>query len=162
MSVKILVQGDVGGSIDAFAARIRKVHGGKAGPFAAVLCVGTFFGALETQRAEMKQYLSGAKTLPLPVYFVTGDEPACAADTLAAALADVGDPSWGGQLCPNLHYLGTHGIAEVAGLTVAYMSGKQMPRHNQDGANPYALHDGAATDAVMQVCMECANCKVCV
>eukprot|EP00466_Bigelowiella_natans_P008635 jgi/Bigna1/82824/fgenesh1_pg.98_\ len=72
-SVKILVCGDLYGSLDkAFkrAAKINKAHG----PFEALLCVGTTLSNPETGASDLQNYIDGKKKAPLPTYFIAGNE----------------------------------------------------------------------------------------
>eukprot|EP01052_Picozoa_sp_SAG31_P018477 SAG31_NODE_1310_length_8870_cov_2.332231_11_plen_143_part_00 len=112
MSAKILISGDVGGSFAALMKAVSSANA-KAGPFEALFVVGTFF-AKEGGEHELAPYLSGRLAIPLPTYFIAGDE---------VAKPPVALPDDGCELCPNLHYLGRQGVTDVAGLAVAYLSG---------------------------------------
>lgn len=113
--VKLLVSGDVCGQFKSLFSRAGKIQKSKNGPFDALLCVGNFFG---TDATALTPYLTGKKAVPLPTFFVTGGEAPCEATTLLDAIPD------GGELAPNLTYLGRSGVCEVAGLRVAFLSGR--------------------------------------
>jgi len=117
MSTKILVAGDVRGQLDQLYARVSLVNS-KHGPFKCLFCVGDFLGDAEAAEAAVAPYRSGAATVPLKTYFLssTGD-----AASLPALLAEV---AGGGEVAPGLVFLGLAGIAQVAGLSVAYLSGE--------------------------------------
>jgi hypothetical protein len=53
------VSGDVEGNFAALFARVGKVHASKAGPFHALLCVGSFFGRKGAQ--ELTEFIQGTK-----------------------------------------------------------------------------------------------------
>ena len=77
MSVKVLVCGPVHGKIDTLLKRIATVNT-KAGPFAAVLCVGAFFedgDAGAPCPAWVKDLAAGDKSPAVPIYFTGGDGP---------------------------------------------------------------------------------------
>lgn len=65
---------------------------------------------------QLQPYLSGERKVPCPTYFICGSE-----DAEATTLVDK-IPA-GGELCPDLHYLGRAGKKKVAGLDVCYISG---------------------------------------
>ncbi len=84
------------------------------GPFAALFCVGQFFG---DTLDELAPFLTNTTPVPIPTYFVAADESPCGQELLAAFGAQ------GGTLCPNLHFLGRSGVREIEGLRVAFLSG---------------------------------------
>ena len=111
---KILVASDVKGRhIDLFAAVSKATHG-KTGPYDALLCVGQFFGEGDM---ELEEFISLRKAIPIPCYFIA------AADGKLRSSLSINDLPEGGELCPNLHWLGPGGVLEVAGLEVAFLSG---------------------------------------
>ena len=59
VSCASLVSGDVDGNFAALFTRVGKAHASKAGPFHALLCVGSFFG--RKGKGELEEYISGAK-----------------------------------------------------------------------------------------------------
>ena len=111
MAAKILVCGDVSGRW-ATLMKVVASATAKAGPFDALFAVGTFFA--KDGAAELEPYLNGQLAVPLPTYIIAGDEP----DSPPVPL-----PNDGCELCPNLHYLGRQGVSEIAGLTIAFLSG---------------------------------------
>jgi hypothetical protein len=114
-SAKVLVAGDTKGNLARLMRSAGNAHT-KAGPFDALLCVGTFFG--EGTRAALIPYLTGKALVPVPTFFICGAEPG----ELPVALPDEGC-----EICQNLTYLGRRGTREIAGLTVAYLSGVHDP-----------------------------------
>ena len=113
-SNKILVCGDVRGEFSALFDRVAVLES-KAGPFAAVLCVGTFFSA--EGHAQLAPYISGAKLVAVPTYFVCGDEPEG-----STSLVDGATGTLGVDVAPNISYLGRHGVRELScGITVGYL-----------------------------------------
>ena len=93
-----LISGDVRGRHAALFGKVdalNKSHG----PFAALFCVGQFFGA-ENQHDELAEFVGGAGVVPIPTYFVCAEEPQCAALNTALGAGTH-------TLCKNLHYLGT-------------------------------------------------------
>ncbi|KAL6080579.1 CWF19 like cell cycle control factor 1 [Balamuthia mandrillaris] len=101
--VKILVCGDVNGQIHQLFAKVEPLNR-KAGPFAALFCVGTFLQAEANNNAELKEYISGQKRAPLPTFFLDG--------------TSLGDE----PLCENITKLGGYGNIQVSGLNVAYFA----------------------------------------
>ena len=101
------------GAFTSLMAKVAKVHSSH-GPFSLVLCTGQFFSSAQHDNLELQPYLSGLTTVPVPTYFIAGDED-------HSALIDH-HPN-GGELCPGLHYLGRAGVKKVAGLSVAFLSG---------------------------------------
>eukprot|EP00462_Mataza_sp_D1_P025673 CAMPEP_0175145052 /NCGR_PEP_ID=MMETSP0087-20121206/14524_1 /TAXON_ID=136419 /ORGANISM="Unknown Unknown, Strain D1" /LENGTH=600 /DNA_ID=CAMNT_0016429691 /DNA_START=93 /DNA_END=1895 /DNA_ORIENTATION=- len=81
-----------------------------------LFCVGEFFGKTNCKEA-LQPYIDGFKKVPIPTYFILGDE---AGNT---ELID-GLPLGGSFWVPNLHYLGREGIKEVGeNVKVAFLSG---------------------------------------
>ncbi len=87
--VKILVCGDVESGLDGLFEKVAKVNESKAGPFAALFCVGNFFtpngataGTLTPDAAEaaanaaFAPYKAGTKTVPIPTYIIAGADAA--------------------------------------------------------------------------------------
>ena len=87
---------------------------GSHGPFAFLFCVGQFFAHANHDNSQLQPYLSHQSVLPLPIYFITSHEH-------HTALID--HLPTGGELCPNLTYLGRSGVRRLGGLTVGYLSG---------------------------------------
>ena len=108
-----LICGDVCGEFTSLFAKVSKVNGSH-GPFAFLFCVGQFFANANHDNSQLQPYLSHQSTLPLPIYFVASHEH-------HTALID--HLPTGGELCPNLTYLGRSGVRRLSGLTVGYLSG---------------------------------------
>ena len=68
--------------------------------------------------AELSDYASGARTAPLPTYFVGGYGRGASA--LLAALDASGAAG-------DVHYLGRAGLRNLAGLAVAFLDGRYDP-----------------------------------
>jgi hypothetical protein len=139
MGKKILVCGDTCGKFKSLftkAGKLQKKHG-----FSALFCVGNFFADTPEGNSELKPYLDGISSVPLPIYFVLGTDK----DT-----SPVDELPEGGQLCPNLHYLGRSGLKHVEGLSVVFMSGAHDPVFFKDSGSsifrqtkyePHYVHD---------------------
>lgn len=106
MKRKILVAGDVEGN---FQPLLAKLSG-----FDVAFCVGKTL-ALNEQTSSI---LNGKIKFEKPVFFVDNGP---FKHVLAAKFPE------GGEICPNLSYLGNIGIKTVAGLTVAFISGEATP-----------------------------------
>lgn len=113
MAMKVLVAGDVEGSITALFKRVDAVNK-KAGPFEMLLCVGSFFGPGNPGWAD---YKAGRVKVPLPVYILgpnSATELICYPDMVGSELAE------------NVIYLGRQGsFTTREGLKIAYLSGVQ-------------------------------------
>lgn len=116
---KVLACGDVGGNLAKLFATIES-QVAKVGAFDAALCVGSFFPRLEAGadggpsavvRDGFAPYFAGDKKAPVPTFFID-DSPVL----LQAAPG-------GKRLCEGLHFLGGHGVRDVSGLRVAFLSG---------------------------------------
>eukprot|EP00667_Euglena_gracilis_P008726 EG_transcript_8852 len=115
--MRVLVAGDVLGRLDALFARVAAAAA-KAGPFDALFCVGDFFDSASQHGAAgpaALTYLQGAAPVPIPTYFIVGKG------------SEFELPEEGGEVCPNLHFLGKHGVRTIAGLNVAWVSGRFDP-----------------------------------
>ena len=108
-----LVCGDVSGGFTSLLSKVSRVQASH-GPFSLLLCTGQFFSSADHSNVELQPYLSHLQSLPLPIYFIAGEE---AHSALIDHLPD------GGEVCHNLHYLGRAGVKKVGGLTVAFLSG---------------------------------------
>lgn len=108
-----LVSGDCKGRHASLFAKVASLNASH-GPFAALFCVGQFFG---DTLDELTPFLTNATPVPIPTYFVSAEESSCGQELLAAFGAQ------GGALCPNLHFLGRSGVREIEGLRVAFLSG---------------------------------------
>eukprot|EP00906_Rhabdomonas_costata_P030401 RCo042960 len=111
--MKILIAGDVDGKFDRLFARVEATQR-QCGPFTCLFCVGRFFSSTSkdgTENAKSLEYLRAATPVPIPTYFIVGNS------------SDVELPEEGGEICPNLHFLGKGGISNIHGLHVAFASG---------------------------------------
>jgi hypothetical protein len=115
-TAKILVAADVSGHHDSLFEAAFKAHTGKAGPFLMLLCVGKFFGTGDD--TEIKSYIDGTKAIPIPTYFIHGKEMISRENNLIGGMEEDG-----GELCPNLTYLGGAGKRMIQGLSICYLSG---------------------------------------
>ena len=119
--VKVLCVGDVEGRHENLFKTVSRLNA-KAGPFAAVLCVGRFFG-LDGTNDELLPYIQKRLSVPAPTYFITADEDD--ADGSTSLIDDIPD---GGELCPNLTFLGRRGVRRLpCGVEVAFISGVYHP-----------------------------------
>lgn len=80
-----------------------------------LVCVGDFLGPDDSAESVLAPYRSGDKVVPLRTYVLAG-----CIDPLNPLLAEVGP---GGELAPDIVYLGISGTADLAGLRVAFISG---------------------------------------
>uniref|UniRef100_A0A6B2L1L9 Cwf19-like C-terminal domain-containing protein n=1 Tax=Arcella intermedia TaxID=1963864 RepID=A0A6B2L1L9_9EUKA len=104
-----MVCGDVKGQLDQLFERVEGIISTK-GNFACLFCVGKFF---DESNSFLTPYKNALKKVPLPTYFIS-----LAQDEELLGDVDVN----GGQICPNLFYLGKQGIQEIQNLTVGYIS----------------------------------------
>jgi hypothetical protein len=123
---KILIAGDVRGKLAALYKRVASVNSSAAGPFDAVFCVGPFFDGADDAAAaagataattafneELKPYVDGTATAPIPTYFVEG---------LPSGREFCRDPD--GKVAPNITFLRKPGVFKLHGLNVAVLPGK--------------------------------------
>ena len=85
-----------------------------SGPFNCLFCVGNFFSTTSKTGADNDkalQYLQGLQPIPLPTYFIVSQS------------SEYEVPEEGGEVCPNLHFLGKGGLRTIEGLHVAFVSG---------------------------------------
>ncbi|TSC31910.1 metallophosphoesterase [Corallococcus sp. Z5C101001] len=75
--------------------------------------------AKRSMPAEFAEYADGLRRVKRPLYFIGGNNEDF------EALHDLQD---GGDLAPDVHYLGRAGLRELDGLRVAYLSGIHAPR----------------------------------
>ena len=126
--MKILCTGDVEGKFSTLFKTVSKLNQ-KAGPFAALLCVGCFFDR-EGHQDDLVPYLEGKSLVPIPTYFITGNE-----DDAKGCTSLIDEIPDGGELCKNLTFLGRQGVKRLpCGLTVAYLSGAYNPAKYNDSA----------------------------
>jgi lariat debranching enzyme len=69
--------------------------------------------------AEFAEYADGLRRVKRPLYFIGGNNEDFEA---------LHDMQAGGDLAPDVHYLGRAGLRELSGLRVAYLSGIHAPR----------------------------------
>jgi len=133
---KYIIFGDVLGQFEKLSIQLRKYHTSKAGPFTAAFCVGQFFAGDDAAPASvsLSPFQQGKLQFDIPVYFILGNEAksqtqvlldAVAAGTSAAGRRPHDVLTKGGEIAPNLIYLGRSGVKTdlIEGLTVAYLSG---------------------------------------
>ena len=114
--MKILVCGDVKGRLAELLAKVKSVTK-KSGQFDMLLCVGSFFSGTAAQDAGLAPYLSGQADVPISTFVLGPNQP-----SETESFSEF--PSTGAEICPNLTYLGSHGVYSTAsGLRVAYLSG---------------------------------------
>lgn len=70
--------------------------------------------------AEFASYADGTRTFPRPLYFIGGNNE---------DFAPLHAMQEGGELAPNVHYLGRAGVRTFGGATVAFLSGIYAPKH---------------------------------
>ena len=120
---KILVSGDVGGNLEELYKRVSVVNS-KSGPFECLLCTGEFFGSADVGGEDDEQpnyvdhdpirpYKRGEKEAPLPTYFICGKEWGPSLDQTSSFQ----------EVAKNIFFLGNHGIRDLFGLRIAFMSG---------------------------------------
>lgn len=108
----MLVCGDADGQLDTLFT-IVGAQEAKAGPFAALFCVGRFWppeDASEELKARFQEYVEGKANVPVPTY-------------VCCATPHAGVWPLGKQIAPNLTILGTSGIETIVGLRVAHLAG---------------------------------------
>ncbi|PKA64259.1 Zinc finger CCCH domain-containing protein 59 [Apostasia shenzhenica] len=120
------------------------------GPFDALLCVGQFFPDSIDGLEEISDYLDTRLPVPIPTYFI-GDYGAGAGRFLSAAsklASSKGFKTDGLELCPNLYWLKGSGKFFLHGLSIIYISGRQMP--DADGNGHYSRDDVDALRALAE------------
>eukprot|EP00929_Paragymnodinium_shiwhaense_P054989 TRINITY_DN27577_c0_g1_i1.p1 TRINITY_DN27577_c0_g1~~TRINITY_DN27577_c0_g1_i1.p1 ORF type:complete len:472 (+),score=144.30 TRINITY_DN27577_c0_g1_i1:102-1517(+) len=109
--VRILLCGDVRGDLKTLCKHIESLHARIPDPsqrFQACFCVGEFTS--EDMDLDAKP--------PIPVYFI--DAGPAASDLIEAS-------PQGEEISSNLSFLGHFGVQKIAGLSVAYLSGRLDP-----------------------------------
>ncbi|XP_007012827.2 PREDICTED: zinc finger CCCH domain-containing protein 64 isoform X1 [Theobroma cacao] len=132
---RILLCGDVLGRLNQLFKRVNSVNK-SAGPFDSLFCVGQFFPDETDRLEELMDYVEGRAQIPLPTYFI-GDYGAGAAKVLSAASknsANQGFKMDGFKICDNLFWLKGSGKFTLHGLSVAYLSGRQLSSGQQFGS----------------------------
>ncbi|XAR67160.1 hypothetical protein NMG60_11013617 [Bertholletia excelsa] len=133
-SPRILLCGDVLGRLNQLFKRVASVNK-SAGPFDALLCVGQFFPNIPEQLEEFSDYIEGRSQVPLPTYFI-GDYGVGAVKFLSAAAKDPANQGFkmdGLIICENLYWLKGSGRFTLHGLSVAYLSGRDLVSGQQFG-----------------------------
>eukprot|EP00927_Polykrikos_kofoidii_P036499 TRINITY_DN30821_c0_g1_i1.p1 TRINITY_DN30821_c0_g1~~TRINITY_DN30821_c0_g1_i1.p1 ORF type:complete len:472 (-),score=100.36 TRINITY_DN30821_c0_g1_i1:73-1488(-) len=108
--VRILLCGDVRGRLKQVCSHVDALHArlDSSQHFQAVFCVGEFTS--EEMDLDVKP--------PIPVYFI--DSGPAAVDLIQAS-------PQGEEISENLSFLGHFGVSKIAGLTVAFLSGRVHP-----------------------------------
>ncbi|XP_022754881.1 zinc finger CCCH domain-containing protein 64-like isoform X2 [Durio zibethinus] len=133
-SPRILLCGGVLGRINQLFKRVNSVNK-SAGPFDALFCVGQFFSDEQDRLDELMDYVEGRAQIPLPTYFI-GDYGFDAAKVLSVVSknsANQGFKMDGFKVCDNLFWLKGSGKFTLHGLSVAYLSGRQLSNGQQFG-----------------------------
>ena len=107
MTTKVLVAGDVRGSLQQLFARVTTVHESK-GPFDCLLCVGDFFGPEASSTLSILQ--SGELKAPVPIY-ILGPPPSG---------SPAPDSDGKSEVCPDVYCLHGAGILTLHNLRVAF------------------------------------------
>lgn len=104
--LKVLFVGDVGNEYDALFTKVSKLVA-KKGEFDALFC----FSSSSADQSTVEPYLEGQKPVSVPTY-VVGKPQNEAVNAMATREGS------------RIRFLGSHGIATVAGLKVAFLSGR--------------------------------------
>jgi len=163
---RIIVAGDARDTFDALVARVATVHGNpNAGPFDGVLVAGRIFPGTEAAQA-MQPYIDGAKTVPVPMYFVDADgaEGLEYALSRAAATAQRGDGSSGSsytgiEIAPNVFMLDKSMVYDLfGGVKVAAVAGRYDALSYEDASalgKSCAKTNGEVTEDDVREMKEC-------
>jgi hypothetical protein len=123
--VKLLLCGQVDAQWPLVWERARKLHA--SAPYDALLCIGRVF-------PFPADFISGAKQVPLPTYVLPAAEQLeqfQADDAQAVLVQKLRDADEKNEtlveLLPNCFYLGRQGVAQVAGLKIAFVAGLDTP-----------------------------------
>ncbi|KAF9161485.1 hypothetical protein DFQ26_004506 [Actinomortierella ambigua] len=115
-SVKVLAVGSANGDLATLVSKVTTIHS-KHGPFDMLFCTGNFFGT-ETSDELVSDLLAGKFDFPMTTYFIHGSS-GVPERVEQRALSN------GGEVCPNLFYLGSHGVMTSAeGAKFASLSGQ--------------------------------------
>ncbi|PKU68284.1 zinc finger CCCH domain-containing protein 59 isoform X1 [Dendrobium catenatum] len=148
-SPRILLCGDVLGRLNQLFKRVQSVNK-STGPFDALLCVGQFFPDTADNLEEVANYLDGLSPIPISTYFI-GDYGAGATRFLSAAAkipSNKGFKMDGLEVCPNLYWLKGSGKFSFHGLSIFYLSGRQIP--DAEGNGRYSRDDVDALRALAE------------
>jgi len=123
--LKVIVCGDVKGEIDQLFTRIKKLEK-KGQYFDLLLCVGDFFGDVNTGWNDYKQ---GNKDVPIQTYILGPN------NTKYNHLFEDGSID-GFEICNNITYLGKKGVFTTSsGLQIAYISGLEGEKSTMNTFN---------------------------
>eukprot|EP00397_Hematodinium_sp_SG-2012_P053570 GEMP01064058.1.p1 GENE.GEMP01064058.1~~GEMP01064058.1.p1 ORF type:complete len:439 (-),score=75.24 GEMP01064058.1:37-1329(-) len=120
LSRRVLICGDVNGNLKKLYEDVTRLQE-KHGNFDFLLCCGKF---LPTDKdPDFQSYIAGQKQIPIMTYFVDSESMTFCTHcgTEAQPLGSSG----------KLFFLGTHGVKDIQGVRVAYLSGK-MPQRSED------------------------------
>ncbi|XP_020579449.1 zinc finger CCCH domain-containing protein 59 [Phalaenopsis equestris] len=146
---RILLCGDVLGRLNQLFKRVQSVNK-STGPFDALLCVGQFFPDSANGLEEFANYFDGSSPIPIPTYFI-GDYGAGSTRFVSAAAklpSNNGFKTDGLEVCPNLYWLKGSGKFSLHGLSVFYLSGRQIP--DDEGNGRYSRDDVDALRALAE------------
>ncbi|QRW16418.1 nucleolus protein [Rhizoctonia solani] len=136
-SIKVLVVGSAFGSITSLFEKVSAIDK-KHGKFSVLLCTGDFFSgpvSLEGAPDEVSLLLDGKITVPMTTYITQGEYK-----LPPKVLAKVAET--GGEICPNVIYLGKAGIMNVTSkIRVGCLGGildiEKFIETTEDPASPY-------------------------
>ncbi|KAF8743505.1 Zinc knuckle, partial [Rhizoctonia solani] len=136
-SIKVLVVGSAFGSVSSLFEKVSAIDK-KHGKFSVLLCTGDFFSgpvSLEGAPDEVSLLLDGKITVPMTTYITQGEYK-----LPPKVLAKVAET--GGEICPNVIYLGKAGIMNVTNkIRVGCLGGildiEKFIETTEDPASPY-------------------------
>jgi len=150
---KILLCGDAEGSFDRLFQTVDMQQKKVGFTFDALFCIGAFFPPKGDASAEMMEYLSGRKEPPVDTYFI---------DTQSAPLIGCGRKDFSDKL----HFLGSHGVKDVHGLKIAFLSGlrdeSNFEQQEEAGAGPFvnSNYTRGAIDEMKKQAKEVGACDI--
>lgn len=114
---RVLLCGDTEGSLVKLFSQVQGQQK-RVGAFDVLFAVGAFLPPIGAPSAAegLKEYVTGARKAPIDTYFIESQSAA-----MISAAAE------GKQMCDRVHFLGGFGIRCVAGLRVAFLSGRYDP-----------------------------------
>lgn len=116
--------GSLNGNLEPALKKLAALHAKNS--FALALLTGDVF-APETDDAVVDALLDGTYTVPLPTYFTVGTHPLPARIAAKLQAAD-DDDAGGGEVCPNLHFLGRRSVTKTSeGLRIVTLGGALDP-----------------------------------
>lgn len=129
---KILVCGDVNGKLDQLFKRVAGIQS-KGQKFDSLFVVGEFFSPFSEALTVWEDYVCGKKSVPILTYVLA---PKTA--NLSRFYENVEE---GGELCPNVIYMGRQGVITLAnGLRVAYFSGTDCGGNSSVKTEPHTYN----------------------